>query len=370
VSQSDRKPGKVTIFDIAKAAGVSYSTVSRVATNFDRVNPETRKRVLEVMEELGYVPNQHARSLARGKSQIIGLLVHALGSEYIGEIVRGIDEELSEVNYDLILYTTHRQKGKEARYVSAITRGLADGLLLVVPMGREAYLDALREANFPHVLVDEDGVSGGSPSVGTTNRKGAYDATRYLLDLNHRRIGFISDVMSLNTAIERLKGYQAALEEYGVVFDPDLVQEDNFVRPQTGALTEKLLALAERPTAILTSSDPIAFRVMEILREHNLEVPGDMSVIGFDDIPHASLVYPRLTTVREPLYEMGKTAAKMLLARIQNIDLPPQHIQLETQLVVRESCRPPQRRTRSMETEAQKPAEPVNGGQRSHRNRR
>ena len=371
MSQRERKPGKVTIFDIARAAGVSYSTVSRVATNFERVNPETRKRVLEVMEELGYVPNQHARSLARGKSQIIGLLVHALGTEYMGEIIRGIDEELSEVGYDLMLYTTHRQVGKEAQYVSTLINGMADGLLLVVPMGREAYLDALREANFPHVLVDEDGVNGPSPSVGTTNRKGAYDATRYLLELNHRRIGFISDRMGLNTAVERLKGYRIALQECGVVYDPDLVQEDDFVRPQTRLLAENLLALAEPPTAILTSSDPVAFRVMEVLREHSLDIPGDVSVIGFDDIPHASLVYPKLTTVREPLYEMGKTAAKMLLERIEHDGLPPQHIQLETQLVMRQSCCPPQqlprRAARAAESELDKP---VRGGKPSLRNRR
>jgi LacI family transcriptional regulator len=341
VKLRDRKPGKVTIFDIARAAGVSYSTVSRVATNFDRVSPETRKRVLEVMEELGYVPNQHARSLARGQSQIVGLLVHALGTEYIGEIIRGIDEELTEVGYDLMLYTTHRHKGREAKYVATITKGLADGLLLVVPMEREGYLDALQEVNFPHVLVDEDGESGTSPLVGTTNRKGAYDATRYLLELGHRRIGFITDWMGLNTAIERLKGYKTALDECGVAYASDLVQEDNFMFPYTRLLVEKLLALAEPPTAILTSSDPIAFRVMEILREHNLEIPRDMSVIGFDDISHASLVYPKLTTVHAPLYDMGKTAAKMLLERIQNIDLPLQHIQLETQLVVRDSCCPP-----------------------------
>jgi LacI family transcriptional regulator len=341
VKQYVRKPGKVTIFDIAKAAGVSYSTVSRVATNFDRVNPETRQRVLAVMEEMGYVANLHARSLARGQSQIIGLLVHVLGTEYIGEIIRGIEEELSEVGYDLMLYTTHRQKGKEAEYVSTITKGLADGLLLVVPMGREGYLDALREVNFPHVLVDEDGINIPSPSVGTTNRKGAYDATHYLLELKHKRIAFITDVMDLNTAVERLKGYQAALEEYGIPYDDNLVQQDNFVRLDTRIPTEKLLSLPEPPTAILTSSDPVAFRVMEILREHNLDIPKDVSVVGFDDIPHASLVYPKLTTVYQPLYEMGKTAARMLLERIRDINLPVQHIQLENKLVIRDSCCPP-----------------------------
>ncbi len=339
--QGERKTGKVTIFDIAKAAGVSYSTVSRVATNFDRVNPETRQRVLAVMQEMGYVANQHARSLVHGKSRIIGLLVHALGNQYIGEVVRGIDEELFEVGYDLMLYTTHRQRGKEAQYVSTITGGLADGLLLIVPMGQESYLDALRKVNFPHVLVDVDGVSSGSPSVGTTNRKGAYDATHYLLELNHRRIGFISDVMSLNTAVERLKGYQLALEEYGVAFDPALVQEDDFVRSEARALTDKLLALPEPPTAILASSDPAALNVMDSVREHNLEIPGDISVIGFDDTLLASIVNPKLTTVREPLYQMGKTAARMLLEQLQDIDQPPQYIQLETELVVRESCCPP-----------------------------
>jgi len=288
---------------------------------------------------MGYVANQQARSLASGKSQIIGLVVSALGNEYIGEIIRGIDEELYEAGYNLVLYTTHRHKGKEAQYVSTIARGLADGLLIIVPMGREGYLDVLRSENFPYVLVEEDLSTGQKPAVGITNRQGAYDAIHYLLELNHRRIAFITDVMELSTAVERLKGYQAALQEYGISYDPSLVLEINFDRPQTRTATEKLLALDEPPTAIFTSTDPVAFRVMEILREHGLEIPKDMSVIGFDDIPHASLVYPRLTTVHHPLYEMGQTAANMLLERIQDISLPARHIQLETHLVIRDSCR-------------------------------
>lgn len=341
LKKNNRKPHKVTIFDIAKAAGVSYSTVSRVATNFNHVNPETRQHVQAVMDKMGYVANQQARSLARGKSHVIGLVVSALGNEYIGEIIRGVDEELYEAGYDMMLYTTHRHKGKEAQYVSTIARGLADGLLIIVPMGREAYQDVLSAENFPYVLVEEDLTTGQKPAVGITNRKGAYDAVHYLLGLSHRRIAFITDVMELSTAVERLKGYKAALEEYGVPYDPDLVQEINFDRPQTRAATEKLLALQNPPTAIFTSTDPVAFRLMEILREHGLEIPKDMSVIGFDDIPHASMVYPRLTTVHHPMYEMGKTATKMLLERIQDINLPAQHIQLETHLVIRESSSPP-----------------------------
>jgi LacI family transcriptional regulator len=301
--------------------------------------------VLAAMEQLGYVANQHARSLLTGKSQVVGVLVHALGTEYAGEIIRGIEEELAAVDYDLMLYTTHRRRGKEAQYVSTITHGFAEGLLLVIPIGRESYLDALRESNFPYELVEEAIADSKSPSVGISNRKGARDAVRYLLDLGHRRIGFITDVMNLDTAVERVQGYRDALEECGVPYDPDLVQEDDFVNPQPAFVTGKFLSLASPPTAILTSSDPIAFRVMEALwREHGMRVPDDMSVVGFDDIPTASLVSPRLTTVRHPMYEMGKTATRMLLERIQNPDAPPQHIQLQTQLVVRESCSPPRQR--------------------------
>ncbi len=261
-----------------------------------------------------------------------------------GEIIRGVEDELADRGYDLMLYTTHRRQGKEAQYVSTIMHGFAEGLLLVVPVGREHYLDALRKSNFPYVLVEEAIADETNPSVGITNRQGAYDAVRYLLELGHRRIGFISDTLKLDTAIERVRGYRDALEAAGIAYDADLVQEDDFLNPYPSILTAKLLALPQPPTAILTSSDPIAFRVMELLwREHGLRVPDDISVIGFDDIPTASLVLPRLTTVRHPMYEMGKSAAHMLLERIQDPDLPPQHIQLPTRLVIRDCAVRPRR---------------------------
>jgi LacI family transcriptional regulator len=159
------------------------------------------------------------------------------------------------------------------------------------------------------------------------------------LQLNHRRIGFITDIMKLNTAVERLKGYEDALAEAGLPYDAALVIEDNYDRPKPETATGKLLALPDPPTAILTSSDPIAFRVMDVLlHEHKLRVPDDISVMGFDDIPQATFVYPRLTTVRHPIYDMGRVAARMLLERIEDAHLPPQHVELATKLVIRESC--------------------------------
>lgn len=329
----------VTIFDIAKAAGVSSSTVSRVVNNTGRIGEETRARVLAHMQAMGYVPNEHARRLAgTTRSQVIGLLVHALGTEYIGEIIRGIEEQLEAADYDLVVHTTHRRRGREAEYVSTITQRHADGLLLVVPIGREEYLDRLDELHFPYVLVDVDGEDASKhPSVGTTNRQGAYEAVCHLLELEHRRIAFITDTPDITSAVERLKGYQAALAQFGVPYDPNLVCEDNFVKPNPRALLEKLLTLPQPPTAILTSSDPIAFSLQETLREAGLDVPGDISVVGFDDIPQSGTEYRKLTTVRQPLYEMGAEAARMLLELIEDPELPPRHVQLATRLVVRGS---------------------------------
>ena len=173
----------MTIIDVAREAGVSYTTVSRVINNKDNVKPETRERVLMAMTRLGYVVDQRARSLAGGRSQVIGLLVHDVGTSYIGEVIRGIDAELSSNQYDLLLYTTHRRKTKESAYVVTLTRGLADGLLLVLPRDPGAYLETLRLHRFPHVLIDHRGVDEETPAVAAANQQGAYSATTYLTEL-------------------------------------------------------------------------------------------------------------------------------------------------------------------------------------------
>ena len=212
-----------TIFDVARMAGVSYATVSRVLNNKDHVKPETRTAVLEAAAQLGYVASPQARSLAGGLSQIIGLLVQRFDSAYIWEIIRGIDTELDAAQYDLMLYTTHRRKPKELAYVTALARGLVDGLLLLLPRDPQAYLESLRRQRFPYVLIDHQGIGDYARSVGATNWQGAYDAARYLTTLGHRRIGFITGVLDLGCSVDRLAGYQAALREAGLPADPALI---------------------------------------------------------------------------------------------------------------------------------------------------
>ncbi|RMG85798.1 MAG: LacI family transcriptional regulator [Chloroflexi bacterium] len=337
--QPPKSGDKVTIFDVARESGVSYSTVSRVLNGFKYVKESTRQKVLEAADRLGYVANLQARSLAGGRSNIIGVLVPGLDNGYIGEIIRGIDEALRDIGYDLMLYTTHRQEGKESRYVQAIANGLTDGLILIVPLIPTAYLDALRQQRFPYVLIDQSDIEESSSIVDATNEKGAYEATRYLIELGHRRIGHITGLMGLSSAVERLAGYKAALEEAGIPFNPQLVVEGDFWEQSGYEGTQKLLALPQPPTAIFASNDLMAFGAYEAVRTNGLDIPKDISIVGFDDIPQASLVHPKLTTVHQPLDQMGRVAVQILLERIEK-DSPPRRVTLAIHLVIRDSCQP------------------------------
>ncbi|HEX4716164.1 MAG TPA: LacI family DNA-binding transcriptional regulator [Ktedonobacteraceae bacterium] len=329
---------EITIVDVADEAGVSYATVSRVINNKDHVSPEKRERVLQAMAQLGYVANMQARSLAGGESRVVGLLVDYLSSSYMDEIIRGIDEALDAENYDLMLYTTHRRKTKESAYVTKLTRRLADGLLLILPRNAAAYLDTLRQRQFPHVLVDYLSDKQNVPSVSATNFRGAYDAMAFLLSLGHQRIGFITGTMEFGCARDRLDGYHAALKDRGIPADPHLICKGNFMQPQGYQCAQKLLSLPERPTAIFASNDMMAFGVMEAARERGLRLPEDLAIVGFDDIPQASYVHPALTTIRQPLEEMGRSAAHLLLKYIAHPNAEIERIELPTRLIIRESC--------------------------------
>lgn len=333
-----RADREVTIFDVADLAGVSYTTVSRVINNKEHVSPEKRGRVLQAMAQLGYVTNLQARSLAGGSSHVIGLLVNYLGSGYAAEIMRGIDEALQENQYDLLLYSAHTHKTRESAYVAKLTRHLADGLLLILPQNAQSYLDALQQRHFPYVVIDYLSDEQNVPSVVATNYQGAYDATTYLLQLGHRRIGFITGDMKTGSARLRLAGHTSALNDHGIFADPQLIREGLFFQPQGYQCTHELLALPDPPTAIFASNDTMAFGVMEAARERGLRLPDDLSIIGFDDIPQASHVHPPLTTVRQPLRDMGRRAALLLLHSIAHPEAEIERIELPTELIVRNSC--------------------------------
>ncbi len=343
--RAQHKFGTITIIDVAHEAGVSLATTSRVINNAAHVRPEKRERVLKAMARLGYTVNLQARSLRGGQSHLIGLVVRDVGTGYAGEIVRGIDLELAESHYDMMLYTTHRRKTQESAYVTMLSRGMADGLLLILPRDPQAYLQALRQKHFPYVLIDHQGIDNRGPAVGATNWQGALDATQYLIELGHCRIGFITGAMELGCSVDRLAGYQAALQQCGIAEDSALIRQGDFFQTSGYTAAHELLNLTPPPTAIFASNDVMAFGVMEAARDHHLRIPEDISIIGFDDVPQATQVHPPLTTVRQPLEQMGRAAAKLLVEIIAAPDGLPQRIELPTELVIRSTTQKPRDRT-------------------------
>jgi len=342
----NNRAGTVTIFDVAERAGVSYSTVSRVVNNFAYVKPATRTKVQAAMDELGYVANLKARSLAGGRSQIIGILTYDLDTNYNVEVVRGIDEEVSIQDYDMILSTTHHRRQKEAEHVGKLAQGLVDGLLIVLPSNLDAYVSTLITQGFPFILIDHEGMAQeGIGSIQATNHRGGYDATQHLLDLGHRRIGIItgpySDPTVVSSAVDRLEGYRAAINNAGITYNPSLIYEGDFGFGSGRDGAGHLLDLDPRPTAIVAASDVTAFGVIETARLRGLDVPDDLSVIGFDDIPEATYHRPALTTIRQSLREMGRLAARMLIQHLDGKDEQPlTRIELPTKLVIRSTTGP------------------------------
>mgnify|MGYP002713069905 CR=1 FL=1 len=332
---------EITIKDVAREAGISYSTVSRVVNNKEYVKPATRQRVLAAMNKLGYQANLQARSLAGGRTNVIGLLVHDIASPYTGELIRGIDDILGANDYELMVYTTHRRKNKEPKFVATMARGLTEGLLIVLPVQAEKYIENLRERNFPYVLIDQNSEDSQAPSVTSANLEGACEAVEHLITLGHRRIGVITGWMDIAGARDRLAGYKRALAKHNIPFDPELVVEGDFTPPSGYAGTEKLLQLNNPPTAIFPSNDDAALGTIEAIKAAGLHVPEDISVIGFDDVPLAANLSPKLTTVRQPIEDVGKMATQMLLSIIDNPEQEIEHIVLPTELIIRESTTSP-----------------------------
>lgn len=342
MTQENQTVSNVTIVDVALEAGVSYSTVSRVVNNFKYVKPETRDRVEAAMNKLGYVANLNARSLAGGRSQVVGMLIYEIDTSYHVEIVRGVDAEITNSEYDLMLSTTHKRKRKESTYVTQLTQGLVDGLLLVLPRNLESYIEDLDRLQVPYVLIDHPGVDNDkSNTITATNWQGAYDATQYLIQLGHHRIGFITGFVEVASAQDRLAGYQTAIRDHGFFVDPELICKGDFLEESGYEGAKKFLSLKKPPTAIFASSDVAAFGTMRAIDEAGYRVPQDISIVGFDDVPESSYIRPRLTTVRQPLREMGQLATRMLVERIDDLTLPTKQIVLPTRLMVRDSCQPP-----------------------------
>jgi LacI family transcriptional regulator len=330
----------VTIRDVAARAGVSPTTVSHVINATRPVSLGVQARVEAAMAELGFQPNALARSLRRKRTHTVGLIVPDSANPFFAEIGRGIEDTSFANGYSVMLCNSDGDPGRELLYMDLLAQKQVDGILLV-PTGNQVQLAAtLRTRNLPVVVIDRDVPGDPLDRAHIDNVAGGYLATRHLLDLGHRIIGYIGGPPHLSPAPDRSAGYRHALEEAGILVDPQLVAGGNFRDEGGYDGAAALLALPLRPTAIFAGNDLMAIGALAAACERGVQVPEELSVVGFDDIHLARYLNPPLTTVAQPKYELGVIAAELLIARLAQPDLPPARRLLQAQLVIRQSTAP------------------------------
>ena len=334
----------VTIADVAAHAGVGAGTVSRVLNGSPRVSERTRTRVLNAIEVLDYRPSPLARGLSRGRCQTLGVVVPFFTHASAVERLRGVVAALDGSRYDLVLFNVESPVHRDEHFAALTRRDRADGLLIMSLPPPPKSLARLADAGVPIVLLDTSGK--GVSVVLTDDVEGGRMATRHLLALGHERIAFIGDdpddPLGFTAGTNREGGYRQTMAEAGMPVPDGYVQHGPHVRSVARRLTEQLLARRDRPTAVFASSDVQALGVLEAARAADLDVPGDVSVVGFDDVEVSG--YAGLTTVRQPLFESGRLAARLLLDALEDEHATePSERELELELVERSTTAPPRR---------------------------
>ncbi|WP_243075547.1 LacI family DNA-binding transcriptional regulator [Microbacterium sp. SS28] len=329
----DRRP---TIMDVAAAAGVSVATVSKAVNGRYGVASHTVDHVLAVVAELGYESSLIASSMRSRRTGVIGVLV-ADFEPFSAEILKGVGEALRDSAYDLLAYSGSRgaAEGWERRSLSRLSGTLIDGAIIVTPtvvnVGTEV----------PVVAIDPHTGPADLPTVECDSFGGAIQATRYLTELGHTRIGFIAGRPDLRSSIARDAGHRRALADAGIAVDPRLVATGSYRQDAVRVAALEMLRRPDRPTAIFGANDTTALEIVKVAAELGLDVPRDLSVIGFDDVPEASKAAPALSTVRQPMHTLGAEAAGMLLALMRGETPKVTHLKLPTRLVARATTAPP-----------------------------
>jgi LacI family transcriptional regulator len=327
---------RVTITDVARTAGVSVATVSKVINGRYGVAARTTERVQQVIDELGYESSLVARSLRSHRTNVIGILV-AEFEPFSTEILKGTSQAITGTGYELLAYSGGGRAGEaagwERRYLSRLSGTLIDGAILVTP----TIVDT--GASVPVVAIDPHAGPAHMPTVDGDNLSGAVAATEHLLGLGHRRIGFLGGRPDLESARLREEGYRTALRAAGITVDPELMRIGGYRRQTATGPARELLSLPDRPTAIFAANDLSAIETIHVARSLGLSVPDDLSVVGFDNVPESVLTDPPLTTVNQPLQDMGSEAVDLLIRLMNGTPVDRTHVRLPTELVRRGSTR-------------------------------
>ncbi len=330
-----------SIKDVASKAGVSVATVSRVLNNNPRVKPHHRERILKTIDQLGYQPSGIARNMRSQSVRVIGLVISDIQNPFFTALVRAVEDVAYENQYTVLLCNSDEDLQKEQLYIDVLSRERVAGVI-IVPTGADCCTPLLN-LRMPVVMVDRVVPSLTTDAVVLDNVAGAYAATQHLIKLGHKRIGLVGAPAGISVGIERRKGYEKALRANKIKVDETLIQAGNFKEQGGYEATRALLELDPRPTAIFAVNNLMTMGAFQAISEKRLRIPKDISVIGFDDMPWLSLLTPPLTAVRQPTYEIGAQAARMLFARMQNNSLPVQTCVLKPELIVRGSTAAPSR---------------------------
>jgi LacI family repressor for deo operon, udp, cdd, tsx, nupC, and nupG len=326
-----------SIKDVAKLANVSTATVSRVLRNAGNVTEETKRRVLEAIEALNYQPNVLGRYLRRMETETVLVIVPDITNPFFSKVLRGIEAVALERGYQVLLGDTQNDVQLEEQYLNVLPQKQVDGMIFLTARTRKELMEEMSR-QFPIVLACEYLEGTDIPTVSIDNISSARKATEHLIGLGHRRIAHLTGPMDVILSRDRLRGYYQALAQHDIDVDAALVQEGDFSYESGYNVTLKLLALEKPPTAIFAANDAMAIGAIKAVRHRGGRVPEDVAVVGFDDIQMASIFEPGVTTIAQPMFDIGKQAMKLLLQLIDGEEVERRQFVLPDQLVIRESC--------------------------------
>lgn len=352
--------GKLTIQDIARLAGVSKATASRVLNGNPSVDPALRERVQQVIQEHGFVPNVTATGLAGGRTRLLGVLTPPMTWPAVPEILRGVARYIEDTNYEIVLYSVSFERNHVDVLDNILAMRMIAGLLAIFPGELSHHLLDRFHQGLPLVMIDDQEGPTSVPWVGIDNAAAAYQATRYLLEAGHRRIAYMQGPQSYCCVSERYQGYCQALQEAAITPDPTLLLQGSFDIASGRQCARELFARAKSswPSAIFAGNDQMAYGILEVAEQQGIRIPEDISLVGFDDNMLSSHIKPALTTIQQPFFEIGRTAIEMLLTKLDPDHLTtkdrqmtyprqravraavtnsPERIQLPTRLVIRAS---------------------------------
>ncbi len=339
-----REGARPTVRDIAARSGVSRATVSRVLNGRPDVAAATREAVLRHIRDDAYSTNRMAKGLSSGRTGLIGVTVPYINAEYFMEILTGVAQALYVHDARLVVCPTEHEHDLEVSLLDRVMHGTTDGAILILPSESNQELQALRSRRFPFVIIDpSQAPSDDIVAVSSNHWSGARTMTEHLLSLGHRRIAAIRGLSWMTASNDRLAGFHSALISAGLPPNPELIAEGDWNVGGGRTAMEELLRLEELPTAVFAFNDNMAVGALDAIAEHGLRVPEDISVAGFDDTNVAGATRPKLTTVHQPLHEMGRIAVSLLYRTLQQQPLDATHVELSTRLIVRQSTGPPRR---------------------------